>query len=57
MRRSKRPAIDDYGQSGGGPSPAHDGSGTSHQLEEHGYNVVPDSFEDEHGTWEALIKV
>jgi len=55
--KRKRSATDDDGRSGDGSGPAHDGGGTAHQLEEHGYKVVPDSFENEDGTWEALIKV
>ena len=55
--KRKRSRADDAGRSGGGQGPAHGSGSTANQLEAHGYKLVPDSFEDEHGTWEPLITV
>lgn len=54
--KRERSGDDDAGRSGNGPEPAL-GSGSTAQLEAHGYKLVLDSFEDKGGTREPLITV
>ena len=51
--KRKRPPTDEGDQTRH-PSSA---SGAAQELQEHGYQVVTNSFEDEAGTWELLIQV
>ena len=56
-RKRKRSYADDGSQSGNGQGPARDGGSGSvaYQLKAHGYEIVPDTFEDESGgIWERL---
>ena len=54
--KRKRSHTDQGGRSSGGYDPAYGGGGAAHQLKVHGYELVPDSFKTNGGTWEPLVK-
>ena len=56
--KRKRSHSDEGDQTVGGRGSARHSGSAAHQLQAHGYGLIPDSFEDESGgLWERLIQV